>query len=105
MKLSSKIKKTFCGLKKSRKKVDDCADFEPEPCKTVTETLETNLYEILLTHPQFSWLVTDTEVSAKLSIRERDMNWSPHKWWVDDLCMNDKKTVTITVTQRERCGE
>lgn len=99
--LSEQVKQTLKGLKKSRKKCRECID--PEPCKTVEEEINTSLYEIILTHPDFSWLVTDPDVRASISIKDKDHSWSVHRYWSETLKMTDEKCVRININRREPC--
>ncbi len=106
MKLSKRIKQTLSGLKSSRKCVKKCQGTEPEPCKETSETIKTSLYEILLTHPDFSWIVTETDVRANISIRARDKALFIHSaWWDESLKMTDQQNVHINITQREKCEQ
>ncbi len=78
---------------------------EPEPCRETSERIETSLYEILLTHPDFSWIVTETDVRATISIRDRGSRayTSMYSNWHESLKMSGNKNVHIEVTQREKC--
>lgn len=105
MNLVKKVKGTLVGLKKARKSVKGCKDFEPEPCREAQEVIKTSLYEILLTHPQFSWLVTDPDVRAHISIQDRGATHFSHRYWDEALQMTDEQTAHIMVNQREKCSE
>ncbi len=105
VKLSKRVKETLSGLKSSRKQIKKCVD-APAPCIERSEVIETSLYEILLTHPDFSWIVTDRDVRAKVSIRDRRPEAFPSMYmahWNEDLKLTDHKPVRISINQRECC--